>query len=120
MSDTTTEFLWAIANFKPEPAKPIEYRFYYDPVTKHGTRLGGTDNLEPFVLLTKEEFENITVAFTHYLSKSGKVKSIPVACGPGILLELSDTGPYRTLKDCMIFADQNGPDVYKLKDPDYD
>lgn len=120
MSDTTTEFLQAITNFHPEPTKPIEYRFYYDPVTRHGTRLGGTDDLEPFVLLSKEEFEAIGVAFTHYLSKTGKVKLIPVACGPGLLLELTDAGPYRTIKDCAVFADSDGADCYKIKEPEYD
>ena len=120
MSNALDELNQALANLSaPEPAI-IEYRFYYDPVTKHGTRLGGTDDTEPFVLISKEEYDVIGVAFTHYLSKTGKVKPIPVACGPGILLELSETGPYRTLKNCMIFSDQNGPDIYKLKDPDYD
>lgn len=120
MSNALEELNQALANLDQSPPAEPEYRFYYDPATKHGTRLGGADNSEPFVLLSKEEYDTIGVAFTHYLSKSGKVKPIPIACGPGLLLELSDIGPYRTMKDCMIFADPNGPDTYKIKEPEYD
>lgn len=110
----------AIANIDWSTPPEPEIRFYYDPTTRVGIRVGGIDESDPYVVITRDEYDEIDAAFRYYVSKDNQVKRIILDVSGKIVLELSDTGPYRTLKDCMIFADQNGPDVYKLKDPDYD
>lgn len=121
--DALTELNQALTEFQnPPPLVENEIRFYYDPVTRIGTRLGGTDETEPFVLISFQEYAVIapSVASKFYLSRTEKVKPIPIAKGMRKLLESSDTGPYRTVKDCIIFADPNGPDAYQRREFDYD
>lgn len=115
MSNDLEELNRAIAEFDwTEPPEP-EIRFYYDPVTRQGIRLGGTDAGD-YVLITKSEYDQIGVAFRFYVSKSGKVKPIPLDAGGKIVLESCSNGVFGTVKDCMVFADPAGADRYKIRD----
>lgn len=122
MSNDLDELNLAIQNLDwSEPAE-AECRFYYDAATKIGTQLNGVDCTDPWVSITREEYELMatTVASKFYLSKSGSVKPIPIAMGMRKLLEYNESGPYRTIKNCMIFADPAGADAYQRREFDYD
>ena len=93
--------------------------FYYDPATKIGTRISGELSDEPHVELTQEQYNTMGMAFKYY-AKDGQVKPIPHVVENQLQLEPSDTGLYRTLKDCIIFVDPNGPDRYQIAEPKYD
>ena len=93
--------------------------FYYDPVTKLGTRISGELTKEPYVELTQDEYNAIGMAFKYYV-KDGQVKPIPHVVENQLQLAPSANGLYRTVKDCIIFADPNGPDSYQIAEPKYD
>lgn len=122
MSNDLDELNLALHNLDWSDPDPQGIRFYYNPLTRIGTRIGGSDDDEPWVLITQDKYQEISadVAFKFYLSKAEEVKRIPVVKGMRKLLESSDTGPYRTVKDCIIFADPNGPDAYQRREFDYD
>lgn len=120
MRTDLAELNQAISSIDWSPPPDPEIRFYYHPASKKGIRVGGLDDNDPYVLITRAEYDEIDVAYRFYLSATGKIKPIPVEINGGVMLELSDIGPYRTMKDCMLFADPNGPDAYKIKEPDYD
>lgn len=122
MNNALDELNQALQNLDwSKPPEP-ECRFYYNTTTRIGTQLNDPDCSDPYVVISREEYDLIapSVASRFYLSKSGKVKPIPVASGMKKLLEYSDNGPYRTVKDCMIFADPTGTDSYKRRELDYD
>lgn len=120
--DALAELNQALAVFQPEPLADFECRFYYNPTTHVGTRIGGIGDREPFVNITYDEYQLMKsdVASKFYLSKTGKVKPVTIAKGMRKLLEYSSTGVYRTIKDCMIFADPSGADTYQRREFDYD
>lgn len=93
--------------------------FYYDPATRIGTRISGELVDEPHVELTQDEYNAIGVAFKYYV-KDGQVKPVPHVVENQLQLEPSANGLYRTVKDCIIFADLNGPDRYQIAEPKYD
>lgn len=93
--------------------------FYYDPVTRIGTRISGELVDGPHIEITQEEYNAIGVAFKYYV-KDGKVKPIPHVVENQLQLEPNATGLYRTTKDCIIFVDPVGPDRYQIAEPKYD
>jgi len=122
MNNALNELNQAIQNIDWSEPKESECRFYYDSVTNIGTQINGNDCSDPFVVISREDYDlmSSSVASKFYLSKTGEVKPIPVARGAKKMLECSTDGPYRTLKDCMIFADPAGPDSYRRRENDYD
>ena len=115
MSSDLDELNRAIAEFDWTPAPEPEFRFYYDPETRVGISLGG-DHHGVYTLLTRSEYDQIGMACHFYISKSGKVKPMPLDARGRLMLELHVDGKFGTIKDCMIFADSTGPDRYKIRD----
>ena len=117
-NESLNELNLALSQIKFEPPVFRAY-FYYDPVTKKGTRISGELSDEPCVEITQEEYDAMGVAFKYYV-KDGQVKPIPHVVENQLQLEPNNNGLYRTLKDCIIFADPDGPDRYQKAEPKYD
>lgn len=117
-NESLTELNLALSQNKWEPPVFRAY-FYYDPITRLGTRISGELVDEPCVEITQEEYNAIGVAFKYYV-KDGKVKPIPHVVENQLQLEPNADGLYRTVKDCIIFVDPKGPDRYQIAQPKYD
>lgn len=102
-----------------DPA-PAEIRFFYNPDNKLGVGINCVDMDLPWVCITSEEYEKIDAAFKFYVNKQGLVKPVPLQRGVECLLEKANDGPFRTIKDCIIFADPDGADAYHRREFNYD
>ena len=117
-NESLTELNLALSQNTWQPPVFKAY-FYYDPATKLGLRISGEQSDEPHVELTQEEYNAMGVAFKYYV-KDGQVKPVPHVIENQLQLELNPSGLYRTVKDCIMFVDPNGPDRYQIAEPKYD
>ncbi len=81
----------------------IEYRVYYNPFTRVCISKT-TEKLEGnFVIVTLEQYEKIDTSGRFYVTNSGKIKKKDLDFIPAIMLQLHNTGTYRTIKNNNIF-----------------
>src|ERR1700741_316133 len=103
MSNLTTDnFFAALTELKaPEPIT-FEYRVFYDAITKVCTTKTVEDEPGNYVVVSKEEYDEIYFCPNFYVSKGKVVKKAIDFVGQK-LLHCSDTG-FQTIKNNNIFA----------------
>jgi len=101
-SSATDNFIEAIAAFVM-PHMDIEYRVYYDPVTRVCTSKT-TEKLDGhFVIVTLDQYEKINMSGRFYVTKSGKINKKELDFTASIMLQLNEVGQYHTIKNNNIF-----------------
>ncbi len=102
------EFLLAFSGFQPLPAVVFEYRIYFDPIT----RICQTKTIDKpegeFVVVNREEYDDIAFCPNYKISKKGKIILIRVDFAASRLLQLNDAGTFCALKDNNIFLAPHG------------
>ena len=98
----------------------FEHRVYFDPVTKECTRkdvvLQSDVSTESYVVVTREEYEDIEFCLKFYVTKDNEIKRKRVDFGESKKLQLSTVPTtYQTIADNNIFRVD---DAY-LGDSDY-
>lgn len=87
------------------PLAPVqfEYRIYYDQFTNECTFKTTESPDGKFIVLTREEYDNVTFCPDYYISKLGKLTKKRLEFTTSKMLQLDDHG-YKAVRNNNIFA----------------
>lgn len=113
IDDSMAEFIKAVNGFTYEPIVEKNYKVYYEPVTGKIFDVTVEDREGEFVEVEPEYGKCISVLPTEFRVKDGEVVRLT---GNDIHMNQftkSLYGKYKTIKDDMLFLDNDGEDSYE-------
>jgi hypothetical protein len=104
--DQLSTLLEALLAYETPPDYVFEYRVYYDPQTKECTRKTIEQDEGSFIVVSKEQYDEIHFSPNYYV-EDGKVVKKKLDFMYEKLLKSSTTG-YKTIKGHNMFLVDNG------------
>lgn len=102
MTEFELELIKAFTQLPESETPDIEYRIYYNPVTKNGIYKTTYDDAGDFIVVDLDTYESVLDP-AKYIIRNGKPELKMVDHSASILLSLSMTGQ-RTMRDYPMFV----------------